>query len=303
MRRMVNTNSDRRRAQLREFLTARRAAITPESVGLAAGRRRRTPGLRREELAALAGVGVTWYTWLEQGRDIRTSPDTLARIASALRLSETDTAHLFFLAGVGRPEGTSGERKAALDESIRAILDAFQAPAFVVGPSWDVEAFNDVADRIFGFRGGSGPFARNHLWRFFMDARGRALYLNWEALAETAVGLCRTTYARRDHDEYFDRMVKSLLEGSPVFAQLWRAQRTAPMTPARAQLLVSGVGEIHVTSVRLPLPGWDDHLLFLLPPSDRESQRLLARLARPSRTPRTPSPARHSGKRPERRRG
>ncbi len=269
----------RRREQLRDFLKARRAAVTPQSVGLSSGARRRTPGLRREEVAAVAGVGVTWYTWLEQGRDIRVSPDTLDRIAGALRLTPTDVTHLFFLAGVGRTERPEHRRHVALDHDVRMVLDAFAAPAFVIGPRWDVEAFNRIADRIYRFDGGSGPFARNHIWRFFMDENRRRLYLNWDVLAERAVGLLRTSYARCESDSYMEDLVRVLIDASPVFRELWSAQRTAPLTPDRAHLMVPGCGEIHVVSVRLPLPGWDDHVLFLLPPEDPPSARLIARLA------------------------
>jgi transcriptional regulator with XRE-family HTH domain len=275
---MPMNNATGRRRQLRDFLMARRAAVLPESVGLSAGRRRRTPGLRREELAALAGVSVTWYTWLEQGRDIRASLDTLERVAQALRLTDTDTRHLFLLAGVGRPDHPSNERSRELDQGIRGVLDAFHGPAFVVNPAWDVEAFNDIADRVYEFSNCDGPFSRNHIWRLFMDKKRRGLYVNLDVLAETAVGLLRTVYARRESDPYVERLIQSLIEGSPGFRVLWSAQRTAPLTPDRVQLRVPGLGEVHVTSVRLPVPGWDDYVLFLLPPADPKSADLMARL-------------------------
>jgi transcriptional regulator with XRE-family HTH domain len=286
---MPTAEESRRRKQLRDFLKARRAAVTPQSVGLSPGSRRRTPGLRREEVAAVAGVGVTWYTWLEQGRDIRVSPDTLDRIALALRLTPTDIAHLFFLAGVGRPERPDPQRRVDLDQEVRRVLDAFSAPAFVIGPQWDVEAYNAIADRIYRFRTGTGRFARNHVWRFFMDPDRRRLYLNWDVLAEKAVGLLRTNYVRRDGDSYFEDLVRGLIDGSPQFRELWEAQGTAPMTPDRAHLAVPGFGELRVTSIRLSLPGWDDYVLFLLPPDDERSAGVMARIAGPEKKATKPS--------------
>jgi len=277
---MTTTDETRRRRELREFLMARRAAVSPESVGLPSGVRRRTPGLRREELATVAAVGVTWYTWLEQGRDIRVSAETLDRIAVALGLSPTDTAYLFSLADVPRRELPSTERKVALDKGIQRVLDAFQAPAFVVGPCWDVEAFNAVADRVYQLEDHAGAFGRNHMWRFFMDPARRALYLDWEVLADTAVGVLRAAYARRVGDPYFEKLLQALTDASSEFKRLWSAQRTAPLTPDRVRLLVPGFGELHVTSTRLPLPGSDECLLLLLPPADEKSASVMARLAR-----------------------
>jgi PAS domain-containing protein len=223
---------------------------------------------------------VAWYTWLEQGRDIRVSPETLDRIATALRLTPTDTAYLFSLSGVPRAETMRDERKVELGQGVQSILDAFRAPAFVVGSSWDVEAFNEVADRVFRFKDGSGAFARNHMWRFFMDPARRAVYLDWNQVAETAVGVLRAAYAGRVGAPYFDSLVRALTEGSAEFKKLWSAQQTAPLTPERVRLSVPEFGELHVTATRLRLPDADDCLLILLPPADERSASVLARMAR-----------------------
>jgi transcriptional regulator with XRE-family HTH domain len=289
-------NATRRRRELRDFLIARRAAVSPTSAGLPAGTRRRTPGLRREELATLASVGVTWYTWLEQGRDIRVSADTLDRIAVALRLTPTDTAYLFSLAGVPRAETIVDGQRIALDSGVQSVLDAFQAPAFVVGSSWDVEAFNAMADRIYGFTDTSGPFAigpfaRNHMWRFFMDPDRRAVYLDWSELAQIAVGILRTAYARRVGDPYFDSLIRALTEGSREFKKLWNAQQTAPLTPDRVRLSVPKIGELTVMSMRLRFSGGNDSLLMLLPPADEPSARKMLLLARPDQAASSAKPA------------
>src|SRR6266567_878699 len=129
-----------RRAELGSFLRSRRERITPEDVGLPPGLRRRTAGLRREEVAQLAGVGVTWYTWLEQGRPINASAQVLEAVARTLRLDESERSHLFTLAGV--PDTTS--RVAEICEpAVRELVEALDPyPAFVVSPRYDILAWN-----------------------------------------------------------------------------------------------------------------------------------------------------------------
>ena len=280
---MSTTDESGRRRELRAFLIARRAAVSPESVGLPIRMRRRTPGLRREEVATIAGVGVTWYTWLEQGRDIRVSAGTLERISTALRLTPTDTAYLFSLAGVPLMEAPHDAGQVALDPAAQCVLDAFRAPAFIVGPCWDVEAFNHSADCIYRFHDCSGDFGRNHMWRFFMDPIRRALYLDWDVFAANAAGVLRAAYSRRVEDPYFNRLVQALIEGSTVFEQLWSSQHTAPLTPDRVRLLVAGFGELHVVSTRLQFSASEDYLLILLPPADEHSARMMERIARDQR--------------------
>jgi transcriptional regulator with XRE-family HTH domain len=228
---------------------ARRAAISPATAGLPGGRRRRTPGLRREELASLAGIGVTWYTWLEQGRDIRVSPQTLSRIAHALRLTPSDTTYLFSLAGVPGYELARGS--AGIDPDIQRVIDGFQSgPAIFAGPCFDVEGFNRLADLVFEFKRYSGPFARNQIWRFFMDPYRRAKYLNWEALAEIAVGGMRTGYAQMLGDPYAESLVRELCAGSETFRRYWHAQHTRPLESVRISMRLPKHGAVHFTSVR-----------------------------------------------------
>src|SRR5271166_4946470 len=161
---IMNTSRD----ELAKFLRARRAALQPEMFGFSSGKRRRTPGLRREEVASLALVGVTWYTWLEQGRDIRVSAGVLDRTAKALRLSPSDTTYLFVLAGYVRPETDASTSQ--VDARLQQIIDGFTAgPAMISNGRFDCVAFNHLADIIYQWDAYKGPFARNFLWRSFMD--------------------------------------------------------------------------------------------------------------------------------------
>src|SRR5689334_9862975 len=135
-----------RRRQSGAFLRSRRARLTPSDVGLPDGFRRRTPGLRREEVAMLAGVGTTWYTWLEQGRDVRPSPEVLAALADALRLDAAERRHLFVLNDQPAPPVRPGAPE-QIDAPLRRMLDSLTGqPALVLGRRWDILAWNRAAD-------------------------------------------------------------------------------------------------------------------------------------------------------------
>jgi transcriptional regulator with XRE-family HTH domain len=256
-----------RRRELREFLRARRAALSPELVGHAGGSRRRTRGLRREEVAMLADVGVTWYTWLEQGRDINVSADTLARIAKALQLSPSDTTYLFTLAGIPRFE--TAAPPTTVDPSLQAALDGYVVgPAFVVDTFFDVEAFNDLADGLFDFGGCSGPFARNHVWRTYMDPQRRSLYTDWPTVARLSAATLRVRYAQHVENAYMRGLIASLSEGSEEFRQVWNQHPTAADPAISIGVALAQYGRLQFTSFRLRFLGQDERFMVLLAPEN-----------------------------------
>ena len=159
--------TDERRHELSDFLRTRRAKIAPSDVGLADGPRRRTPGLRREEVALLANIGTTWYTRLEQGLPINVSADVLAAISRALRLTSDERRHLYLLAGL--PLTVAPQDEEHVSELVLRVLDALDpSPAYVRGRRWDVLAWNKAADALNDFSLATGP-ARNLVWRLFRD--------------------------------------------------------------------------------------------------------------------------------------
>ncbi|WP_282106548.1 MULTISPECIES: helix-turn-helix domain-containing protein [unclassified Crossiella] len=179
-----------RHGELRDFLRSRRARLTPADVGLPATARRRTPGLRREEVAVLAGVGVTWYTWLEQGRDISVSAENLDAIAGALRLAEPERAHLYRLAGLNPPESAAGT--AAADPAQQRLLDGWLPnPSYLLDRHWNFLALNTAARRVFDYRPGR---AHNCLITFFTSADCR---VRWPGWVPAAADWCRPGVARR----------------------------------------------------------------------------------------------------------
>jgi len=272
-----------RRQEIRRFLMARRAAISPDSVGLPGGSRRRTPGLRREEVASLAGVGVTWYTWFEQGRDIQVSARVLERIAQAIRLTPSDTDYLYSLSGVPRSQLARGSAE-KIDQYIQEILDGFEAgPGMFVSPCFDVLAYNRLADRVFEFKDCSGPFARNHIWRLFMDPKRRAMYLDWEFLAELSVGSMRTAQGQMPDDDHFNSLIRDLCDGSQEFRRLWDAHLTAPQIGSlKFGMKLPRFGALHFTSERFRSLESQQLLIFLLP-ADEKSVSAMRELAKTAR--------------------
>ncbi|HEV8634101.1 MAG TPA: helix-turn-helix transcriptional regulator [Chloroflexota bacterium] len=210
------------RAELSDFLKSRRARIAPAAVGLRGGSRRRTPGLRREEVADLAGVGLTWYTWLEQGRGIRVSPEVLTGIARALQLEPAERAHLFRLAGHAPPATEAAA--SAVSPRLRRILDRWDPlPAHVAGRRRDVLAWNRAGEALNGWsRLPDGR--RNVLWWVFMVPTARRVLVDWEQEAALAVAAFRAEAGGALGEPDYRELVAELLEGSPDFAAVWARQ-------------------------------------------------------------------------------
>jgi transcriptional regulator with XRE-family HTH domain len=215
------------RREAGDFLRSRRERLNPSDVGLPNGFRRRTPGLRREEVAMLAGVGTTWYTWLEQGRDVRPSNEVLSALAGALQLDPTEQRHLFVLHDRPAPERrrTGAER---VDEPLRRMLDSLTAqPALVLGRRWDVLAWNRAAEVVYGSYGRLEGDERNTLHLLFADPDHRRLIVDWEAVARASLAMFRADCARYAGDPDFERLVARLTRLSPEFAQWWPQREVA----------------------------------------------------------------------------
>jgi transcriptional regulator with XRE-family HTH domain len=211
------TASQGRRDQLKEFLRGKREALTPADAGMPAGGRRRTPGLRREEVAVLAGVGVSWYTWLEQGRDIKVSDAVLDAVARALKLDETERAHLYVLAGLNPPD-PAGRPGAPVSEQLRAVLDAWMPnPAHVLDRHYNLVAMNDAARWVFGFDGD----VRNCMVAFFTHPIYRGRFTEWHEFAPDMVADFRASAARYHDDPLFGQIAEELCGASAEFAELW----------------------------------------------------------------------------------
>ncbi|MEV4258894.1 helix-turn-helix transcriptional regulator, partial [Spirillospora sp. NPDC049652] len=219
-------------------------------VGMPDAGRRRTPGLRREEVAVLAGVGVSWYTWLEQGRDIRVSEDVLDAIARALRLDGAEREHLYLLAGLNPPRAEAAPAVPVSPELIR-VLDAWSPrPAYIQDRHWGFQAVNDAARVVFGY----GETDHNCLVSYFTNARFRATNTLWEHNAPGVVARFRSDMARYSDDPEFPRIAADLAAVCPEFAELWERHDVAHGAEATKAILHPEVGELVFDATLLPLP-------------------------------------------------
>ncbi|WP_417579317.1 helix-turn-helix transcriptional regulator [Nitrincola sp.] len=211
---------ERTRAELTTFLRTRRERLSPADVGLPSGGRRRTPGLRREEVAALSGVGLTWYTWLEQGRDISVSPSFLDNLSRALKLDAAERRHLFLLAHDRLPAEPGKTFCEVPPLVLRLMKDLSPHATYVLNLRWDVLAFNDPADQLFGFKHHAAG-QRNLLWMLFTDPSLRERLVDWEDQAVQMLSSFRRDYAHATQEAEIQALVANLQKASPEFKQGW----------------------------------------------------------------------------------
>jgi transcriptional regulator with XRE-family HTH domain len=260
------------------FLRSRRERLRPEDIGLPSGPRRRTPGLRREEVAVLAHISTEYYVRLEQGRAPRPSGEVLAGIAGALRLTDAESDHLHVLAGTA-PSRT-GLHQRDVRPSILALLERLpQTAAFVMSAAFEVLAWNDLAAALMQDFAGLAPEDRNLARRAFLrPARADATLYGISDAAEFrhhVVMELRSTLARYPADPAVTRLVDDLRDGSPEFARLWERHdvQAAPMLTKTFRHPV--VGEITVDCDTLTLTERDQHLvLYTAPPGSRDAEAL-----------------------------
>jgi PAS domain-containing protein len=229
-----STNGELRRQELAHFLRTKRASLKPDDVGLPDGGRRRTPGLRREEVALLAGVGTTWYTWVEQGRDVRASLEALEAVSRALRLTSAERAHVILL-GRGEQAPPCKAPAEEVSPTLRRVVENLgPAPAYLLGRRWDYLAWNKSFERVFSWEPGPEPLSRNHVWLWFMDPARRTLCSNdWAASGRLLVAKFRADTARNIGDPAFEELISALESTSPEFRKLWKRHE------------VSGTGDGH----------------------------------------------------------
>lgn len=225
--------AEHERRELGDFLRARRGRLSPESLGLPRHRRRRTPGLRREEVAELAGIGVDWYVRLEQGRPVRPSSATIDALARALRLSELEHQHLRALAGGGGHRRFQPETAPA---SLLRLLEGLSQPAYVTGRRRDLVAWNAAADAIFDFSALAAD-ERNILVSMLTVPRSRALFgPGWADEARRMVSQFRATHDLWAGDPAFLDLLRRLREGCPEFEGWWERHEVSRPVSGRKTL-------------------------------------------------------------------
>ena len=214
-------NEEFRYKELADFLKTRRSKISPSQAGITSETRRRTPGLRREEVAQLAGVGLTWYTWLEQGRDIRVSAQVVESLARVLMLDTQERIHLYRLANQPLPSDLP-ECPAAVSPILQHVLDNLVlCPSFLADQRWNVIAWNKAACLLLGDFDHMSLQQRNIVRAMFTDDYFKKLYTHWEMHAKDLLGRFRATCGKYIEDPWFCQLIEELKAESPEFNTWW----------------------------------------------------------------------------------
>ena len=252
---MVKKTSPEQLRELGAFLSSRRARLQPKEFGLPEAPRR-TPGLRREEVAVLAGVSVSWYTWLEQGRDIQPSADALRRISKVFKLDRIESSHLFALSTREEsPVVTSGGVSHGLEMLVRAINPI---PAYVRNTRLDILAWNDAIADLFVDYGSLQPHERNTLRLLFLYQPYRTLILDWEQMARGMLSTYRASRALAQDKAPFDRLIEELADQSREFREWWQDTDVRGFDEGSKRLLHPTSGHIEFTYVALTPEGRPD---------------------------------------------
>lgn len=265
----------RKRQALSDFLTAKRAAISPVDAGIKDPGPRRVPGLRREEVAVLAGVSVDWYIRLEQGRQVTPSESVLAAVSSALRLDDVEREYLFNLA---RPaaNGSATGAGAAVRPGIRKMIDGLEnQPAFVLGPRMEVLAGNELAWALLEDFPARAPNDRNLLRWIITDPAARKLYLEWESIASDLVGVLQLEASARPKDAAIASLVGELSTASAEFAAWWARPNPQGRTSGRKHFAHPVADRLTIDWEAFTVPDDSSQTLFVYSAADAHSAEAL----------------------------
>lgn len=259
------------RSELSAFLRGRRERLTPAEVGLPQTSRRRTPGLRREEVAQIAGVGVTWYMWLEQGRQIDVSAHFLEQIARALRLDPNERAHLFALAQ-NRPPPAVPAARHDVTPTLRRMLEAIEGPAYIATSCLDVVAWNSTFSAVVGDLDGLPQDDRNMLWLIFASPAHRAMIPRWEDTAKAMLARFRLEHGRHRADPRFSDLIERLRQASPEFRAWWEDYAVSWDSEGIKHFATPDVGEFALEQSTFLVEDAPMMRLVVYSPADQESR-------------------------------
>ena len=274
---------ERRRAELGKFLKARRARLSPEDFSMPAGSRRRTPGLRREEVALLAGVGVTWYTWLEQGRQINASMQVLDAVARTLRLDRAEREHLYRLA-----EATPLRTECmhlTVPDAIREIVYSLEPlPASLINSRFDVLLSNSASEELFWEWHTMPCIHKNTLWCCVTEPSARSKFLEYDTQVRYMVARLRSAYGRHVGDPDWEEDIRRLASMSREFAEVWARHEVADSEPRTLTYLHPRAGTLRLGISELDVPDVPEARIVVYTPQDDQTR------AKMSLTRRTPAP-------------
>ena len=242
------------RRELGAFLSSRRARLQPADFGLPPGQRR-TPGLRREEVALLAGVSVSWYTWLEQGREIQPSADALRRIGKVMKLDQVESAHLFALSARAAPPVAASGR---VSEGLEMLVRSIDVPAYVRNTRLDILVWNDAVVELLIDYAQLQPHERNTLRLLFTHQPYRSQIIDWEQHARGMVSTFRAARAQAEDKAPFDSLVEELSDISPEFRDWWQDTDVKVFAEGGKSLRLPGGGHIEYSYMALTPVGRPD---------------------------------------------
>ncbi|MFI6247954.1 helix-turn-helix transcriptional regulator [Streptomyces sp. NPDC051016] len=274
----MGTTAHRRRPELAAFLRTRRARVTPADVGMPPGLRRRTPGLRREEVAQLSGVGVTWYTWLEQGRPINASPQVLDAVARTLMLDPPEREHLYRLAEVPFAPASEGLSR-SVGAEVQGIIDALDPLLAVVYTSrYDVLATNSAYRDLFLVPETVRIGVPNVLWTLFTVPEEACPVAYRERELPMMVATLRSSYGRHVGEPAWEDFIRALSQASPDFARMWASGAVAQPGPRVKTFRHEAVGELRMTSQSLSIDGMPESRIVVYTPEDERTREKVASL-------------------------
>jgi transcriptional regulator with XRE-family HTH domain len=281
---MTNTMPVETDNLLGNYLKDRRTRLDPAAFGFAAGRRR-TPGLRREEVAQRSNISPTWYTWLEQGRGGAPSADVLNRIAAALMLTDIEREHLFLL-GLGRPPEVRYKASEGVTPRLQRVLDALEvSPAMVKTATWDIVAWNRAATLVLTDYGALPPGQRNILRMMFGNPHVRAAQHDWNSVARFVVGAFRADAARAGAVSEVGQLVDELCRLSPEFEALWRENDVGVHGEGVKQLRHPVLGPIALEYSAFAVDGRPDLSMVVYNPATSADADLIRSLVTPQSEP------------------
>ena len=259
---------DTRRKELAEFLQALRQRGTPEEFGFPAGARRRTQGLRREEVAQLADISATWYTWIEQGREVNVSAEALERLATALKLSKSERTYLFDMADRRDPQAHMLEADTAPDTLLN-MLGSIQIPSYIMGRTWDVLAWNQPASELFtGWLDNVSNDSRPNLLRFvFQHPGAKQFVVDWEMRARRLVAEFRADCRSRLEEPELKRLVSELSQANSDFDRFWKQHDVLERQGGQRKFMHPKHGLISYSQVTLRPVEQEQLKLVLLQPA------------------------------------
>ncbi|GKU23442.1 helix-turn-helix transcriptional regulator [Clostridium folliculivorans] len=233
-------NSNQRYKEFGDFLKTRRAKILPSQVGLPEGTRRRTPGLRREEVASLSGIGLTWYTWIEQGRPIQVSTQLLESLARTLMLDNQETIHLYTLAGQAPPTNFPNYDE-SVDPMLQHVLDSLEfSPALIMDARLNVIAWNDAASKLSLDYSKISLYKRNVLRIMFTNEEFKETFTDWSSAAQGMIARFRTVYSKFIDDPWIEELVNELKRESKEF-NLWWSMHNVKTEDTRFKTIIHPV--------------------------------------------------------------